>query len=106
MLARQFRLPSSVVLNNSQSIREDEFLAKYQKNIVGHNRYGFVIAKTIDKRAVARNRLRRVFRSCIEEKWLGQKESYDILFVLKPSARNATREVLQAKVDMVMAKIS
>lgn len=106
MLARQYRLPSSISLRNASTSREDFFIIKSQKNSYTYNRYGFVVSKAIDKSAVVRNRLRRVFRSCIEGAWLEKGAGRDILFILSPKAKNVTKEVLQAKIDMVLSKIS
>ncbi|HSD99097.1 MAG TPA: ribonuclease P protein component [Patescibacteria group bacterium] len=101
MLAKKFRLPSSVVFSHAQSFRENEFSVKIQKNTLPHNRYGFVVSKAIDKKATVRNRVKRVLRSCIEEKWLGRGDK-DILFIVRPGIKSAEKLLLREKVDKIM----
>jgi len=77
---------------------------KAQANTLSHSRFGFVVGKTIDKRAVVRNRIKRVFRSIIEEKWL-DTYGQDVLFILNKNTVNATRENMQKETDSVLHKI-
>lgn len=106
MLARQFRLPSSVSMRNSRTFRDEAFLMRFQKNNLPVNRYGFIVAKTIDKRAVVRNRLRRVVRSIIEEIWLQKLSGLDILFVLKPAIKKVSKQDLITRLNAAIGGIS
>ena len=83
MLAREYRLPSTVKLTKSYFFKTPLFSVKYSKNELTESRFGFLVRKTVDKRAVARNRIRRVFRSCIEELLLDIVPGYDMLFFLE-----------------------
>ena len=83
MLARAYRLPATTRLSRAHFAKTDLFSMKYSENNLGSTRFGFVVRKSVDKRAVIRNRIRRLFRSCIEEL---QKEiipGYDMLFFLE-----------------------
>ena len=102
MLAKQFRLPSSLVLRDAQIIRSDFFTLRYQKNNLPHSRFGFVVSKKIDKRAVVRNRIKRLVRSAVEKKWT-MLPGWDMLFVMKPSIALQTRENVVKTADQVMA---
>ncbi len=62
------------------------------KNNLENNRFGFVIKKTIDKRAVMRNRVKRVFRSCVEEMLEDIRSGHDMLFVLEKGIIGKERE--------------
>lgn len=104
MLAKSFRLPASVQFTHPRTFSEKEFFVKAQANTLATSRYGFVVSKAIDKRATVRNRLRRIVRSCIEEKWL-QKNGWDILFLVKPAIKEASKEVIQAKIDALMGNL-
>lgn len=101
MLAKKFRLPSSVAFQNATFFKEQEFTVKAQKNNEECSRFGFIVAKKIDKRAFVRNRLKRMVRSCIENKWLKHKGK-DILFVMRPGIKESSREIVQRKVDIIM----
>jgi len=94
MLQKQFRLPAYVKLSNSSSFSSSLFFLKVSKNDLDHNRFGFVVSKKTEPSAAARNRLRRVFRSCIEEMFEEIKTGQDMLFLLKRGALEIERKEL------------
>lgn len=103
MFSKIYRLPSSVVFNNSKSSYFPVFYVKYQKNNLSHNRYGFIISTRVDKRAVVRNRTKRVLRSEIENLHAKIKYGFDFIFVFRTAitkennikARESAREFLK-----------
>ncbi|HET9946969.1 MAG TPA: ribonuclease P protein component, partial [Patescibacteria group bacterium] len=102
MIERKFRLPSSVVFVSPLIIREKEFLMKMQKNNLSYNRFGFVAGKAVSKLATERNHIKRIFRSHIEQRWLGRSGGYDILFVLRPGI--VFDDVVKTKIDNSLGK--
>lgn len=77
---------------------------KYATTNLPKSRFAFVVRKSIDKRAVVRNRIRRVFRSCIEE-LVGQiLPGYDMLFFLEKGIMDVTREELLKLVRKTLAE--
>lgn len=105
MLAKKFRLPSSINLKGSPSVRTPEFTVIYARQNLSVGRFGFVVAKSIDKRAVVRNRLRRLVRAAIEEKWLEKSKGKDFLFIIKPAITVVQKNIVRQKVDDVMKRI-
>lgn len=105
MLAKKFRLPSSLVFRHARIIRTPEFTVKVQMNTLSHNRYAFVVAKKVDKKATVRNRLKRVVRSFLEEKWLGKTKGHDMLFIVRPVIKSLPRETIGQQVDDIMKKL-
>ena len=83
MLAREYRLPATIRLSHPRYIKHSLFSCKYAKNNCNVSRFAFVVRKAVDKRAVARNRIKRVFRSCIEELREQISPGYDMLFFLE-----------------------
>jgi ribonuclease P protein component len=83
MLSKEFRLPASTKLSHTRFFRNSFFGVKYAKNDLSVSRFGFVVKKSVDKRAVVRNRIRRLFRSCIEELKERVDPGYDMLFFLE-----------------------
>ena len=83
MLSREYRLPATTRLSRARFARTDLFSLKYASNTLSVSRYAFVVKKSVDKRAVARNRIRRLFRSCIEELHEKIVPGYDMLFFLE-----------------------
>lgn len=83
MLEKQYRLPAHVRLTHPASYSSPLFLVKVSPNNLSIPRFGFIVTKKMEKRAIARNRIKRVFRSCIEEMRDKIKVGYDMLFFLK-----------------------
>ena len=94
MLQKQYRLPGAVRLTSTSSFRSSIFLLKVSSNGLKHSRFGFIVRKTVDKRATVRNRIRRVFRSVIEEMQQTIKPGYDMLFFLTGQLLEMKREAL------------
>lgn len=94
MLKKQYRLPAYTKLINNQAYTTPFFSLKIVRNNLNHNRFGFVIGKKIDKRATVRNRIRRIFRSCIEEMFGQISIGYDMLFFPKALILEMQREKL------------
>lgn len=94
MLKKQFRLPASIKLQSSRSFNTTIFSLRTAKNNLEYSRFGFVVGKNVDKRATARNRIRRLFRSCIEELKTEIQDGYDMLFFLKTGVLEMERKEL------------
>jgi len=86
-------------------VREDMFTVKFQHNNLSQARFGFVVAKTIDKRAVVRNALKRMVRGHIENTYLGLEKGVDVLFILRPAIKNMPKEQVIREIDEVMLRI-
>jgi ribonuclease P protein component len=94
MLARENRLPASTRLIKSQFARTPLFSLKFCKNTLTVSRFAFVVRKSVDKRAVVRNRIRRLLRSCIEELKNNIVPGYDMLFFLEKGIIDKQQEEL------------
>jgi len=104
MLARKYRLPATVNFYHTQLIRTPLFGIKYARNNLSVNRCAFVVRKTVDKRAVVRNRIRRVFRSCIEEHLENMSPGYDMLFFLEKGIIDKRHEELCGEIKEFFKK--
>lgn len=80
----------------TRSVATPLFSAKYSESGGSSKRLAFVVAKKVDKRAVVRNRVKRLFRSSAQE-LLGDIKSLDIIFYVKKEALSKSRdEILSA----------
>lgn len=100
MLPKVNRLPRSVVFTNAQSFTTPFFRVLFQENEVDYNRFGFVVSKSIDKRAVVRNRLKRVLRAICQE-FVQTQNHKDILFIVK---KNFTEEPTEKIKELISEK--
>ena len=94
MLSKEHRLPSNAQLYRASFFKTPLFAVKVAKNDLAESRFGFLVRKTVDKRAVKRNRIRRIFRSCIEQMPEVLSSGYDMLFFLERSIIDQERDVL------------
>ncbi len=103
MLQSQYRLPANIRLKNPSFFRAQYFSLKVGENGLSQSRFAFVVRKSVDKRAVIRNRIKRVFRSCIEE-MLGQiQEGKDMLFFLEKGIIDERHENLLEELKRIFA---
>ena len=94
MLKKELRLLSPIS-KKAKSFSATEFSVKYIENGLDKNRFGFLISKKIDKRAVVRNRAKRIIRSCIEENLKNIKQGYDFLFILNKNIIGKERDLIK-----------
>jgi len=105
MLPKQHRLPGNTRFVKAQFFKSPLFLVRSQSNNLTTSRFGFVVSKRIDKRAVTRNRLKRMFRSSIEDMIKKIKPGYDLLFILSPTSLSSTRQHQQEELEKVLATL-
>ena len=65
MLKKKYRLLKETKFNKGDLYTSPFFVLRLAKNEKSFNRFGFVVSKKIDKRATARNRIKRQIRVCI-----------------------------------------
>lgn len=105
MFAKKFRLSSNKKIFALKTIPTPLFILRIAKNNLFYNRYGFVVSKKVDKRAVVRNRLRRQFRSLLEKKNLQLPQGYDFLFSLKKQIAGIDRLQMEKELELTFQKL-
>jgi ribonuclease P protein component len=104
MLKKENRL-SSVSLLNPITHFSPLFTLKVSNSSNDYPRFAFIVSKRLDKRAVARNELRRRFRSVIEENLESFGRNRDFVFYLKPGAIQAKREEILTEIGKIIKTI-
>lgn len=66
----------------------DGLSIKYARNSLDTSRIGFPVGKNYSKKAVVRNRTRRVLRAAIGEYLADIKPGFDIIVMIKPAYQN------------------
>lgn len=102
MLQRKFRLPSSVRFARAQTFATPYFVAKIVSNAQPLSRFGFIVSKKVDKRAVVRNRIKRQIRSGVEQLLPEIQPGYDVLFILRQGAIGQETAVLVEEVKKTL----
>lgn len=83
MLKRTYRLPLRKPLVSPRSAQTPAFFFKVAPNTLPHSRFGFIISKRIAGSSVLRNRVRRLFHTCIAGHLPRIKPGYDMLFITR-----------------------
>lgn len=104
MFKRENRLVGGARFNNSYSNAVPQFVLKVRKNDLALNRFGIVVSKKIDKRAVVRNKVKRIFRNALLNLNKNIISGHDILFIVKIGSLNKTREEIQLSIKKAIEK--
>lgn len=100
MFKKENRLVPGVRFNNAYSITVSQFVLKSKENRLTVNRFGIVVSKKIDKRAVVRNKIKRFFRTALANLDSQMSIGHDILLIAKKEILKKTdRENLLALED-------
>lgn len=86
MFERKYRLLAKTSFSGAKVLDAPTFKLKILENNLLYNRFGFVVSKKVDKRAVVRNRTKRRFRSCLENMSAKIRTGNDMLFSIKKEA--------------------
>lgn len=92
MFKRENRLVPGIRFGNSYSFSVPQFVLKQKKNGLMLNRFGIIVSKKIDKRAVERNRIKRMFRTSLLDLNKNMMPGHDILFITRIGVLNKTKE--------------
>lgn len=102
MLKKKFRLPLGKHYSFDASFSTLSFLLKTRKNNLDYNRYGVVVSKRIEKTAVRRNKIKRMFFECMQKGV--NKEGYDIVCIAKKNILQGSRDQLCEQINSLLAK--
>jgi ribonuclease P protein component len=91
MFKRENRLVPGVKFT-SRSFTVAQFVLKNKENDLGINRFGIVVSKKVDTRAVVRNRVKRFFRTALLDLNKKIEPGHDILFVARKEILSKTKE--------------
>jgi ribonuclease P protein component len=97
MLKKQNRLGKITKTKENKLFTSPLFNIRISDNKENKTRFAFIVSKKIDKRAVIRNRTKRVLRSAVEEIIEKLKTGKDIVIISKKAlVPEQTKEVLAA----------
>lgn len=103
MIPRLNRLPSTRLFQ-AVNISTTHLVLKIAQNNLFYHRFAFVVGKKIDKRAVIRNRCKRLLREIFFEQMLPYSKGLDLVCIVKKPCMDIPREALQKEISEVINK--
>lgn len=108
MLSRVYRLTQARdfkrVYEEGKSVNGRRLRLKIVQNDLPHSRVAIVVSNAISKRAVERNRIKRLMRSAARELWPSVVVGKDVVLSAQPGAKSATLADLQAEIRWLLER--
>lgn len=93
MFKKTQRIPRGEKITPFHSFSTPYFVLKSLNNNLLYNRYRFVISKKTEKKAVLRNKIKRVFFDCVKSNNT-QTKGKDMIFIINKKAISLEKEAL------------
>ena len=81
-----------------------EFIIKYKKNNLPQIQIGFIVSTRVDKRATARNLIKRRMRGAVRELLPRIKAGQQVLVVARVSAKKLAYAQIKKQLEFAFAK--
>ncbi len=92
------------VFNQGKSYKGRFFSAKVLKTDLKESRFGFIVSGKVSKKAVIRNKIRRLLQEAVRKNFPDIKKIVDVAIVAFPQIQNETREEIQKSVSDFLKK--
>ena len=83
--------------------KQDSLYLKINGNNLQSSRFGFVVGKKFSKKAVERNRIKRILREVVKERIEEVKRGIDVVIIVNPEAKADFQE-LKKTIDILFKK--
>lgn len=104
MFKRQNRVPRGVGFYNSRTFPTALFILKVKENGLMLNRFGIVVSKKIDKRAVVRNKIKRMLRQILVDLNKEMTTGHDMLFIVRIGIINKSAKQCGFEIRNILEK--
>jgi len=81
------------------------FILKTKKNSLSHPRFAFVVSNKKERKAVRRNKIRRLFREAVRNYIPLLREDKDVIFIIKREARGKEYEEIKEEVEKAFKRL-
>lgn len=94
----------SLIFSKGSYAAQGGLSAKYLKNNLEVSRIGFPVGKNYSKKAVIRNRTRRILREVCRKFVLNLKPGFDIIIMISPSYKDISFEKVRTDLEKLFQK--
>lgn len=92
------------VFTQGKSYKSKFFSAKILKTDLQESRFGFIVSGKVSKKAVTRNRIRRLLQEAVRKKFSDFKKNVDVAIVAFPKIQGELREEVEKSVNDFLKK--
>jgi len=108
MLPKQYRLKKKkdfkLVFEKGKTFNNKFLFLKGAKNALKNSRFAFIVSLKISKKAVVRNRIKRLLREAIREKLDDIKSGFDVVIIAKPEIVNKNYREINKEIEGLLKK--
>ncbi|MDP2637627.1 MAG: ribonuclease P protein component [Candidatus Levybacteria bacterium] len=105
MFKKENRLVKGLRFKSSRPISVPELIIRERKNDLLLNRFGVVVSKKIDKRAVGRNKVKRMLRDILLDLNKNMIVGHDILVVARVGIKGKTKKEAYPTIETIMKNL-
>jgi ribonuclease P protein component len=93
------------IYKKGKSFKNSFFILKVLNNNLKISRFAFVISQKVSKKAVERNKIRRIMSSFLEVNFKNIKIGFDFVFIVLPNAQNKNFDQIKKAIsDIIFSK--
>lgn len=89
---------------NSKSFKNNLFILRIKKNDLGLNRFGFVVSKKVSKKAVVRNKIKRILTEAVKTHIKNIKSGTDLIIIALPGIEEKNFSEVKETVNNALIK--
>ena|SRR3989339_1557710 len=109
MLASRYRLKGKVNFARAEIdgklFQSKSFgLEVFERKDNDPSRFGFIISTRISKKAVIRNKIKRIISSLLSQKIKSINKGLDVVFLIKPAITKLTKEQIEKETNEIITK--
>lgn len=111
MLSRKYRLSRPLKSRDIRKISSPTLIVASVENILNYNRFIFIVSRKIDKRAVVRNKIKRILAFQIEKIYNDLAQGFDIAITVRREiaqtpikSRQTPKEILCEELTSLLKK--
>src|SRR3990167_2099311 len=93
------------VFRNGRSFKENFLLLKMAANRLVDSRFAFVVSSSVSKKAVFRNRVRRVMAEIIRLNLAQIEKGFDIVLVVSPGIKQKNSQEISAALKNILLRV-
>ena len=107
MLSKKYRLPIQKIYKiRGRFLGNKYFSVKIIKNNLDFNRFGAVVGTKVSKKAIIRNKLRRLMFNIICDNYKNfEKIGFDVLIMIKPPIINLSKNEIKELLVKILLEI-